>query len=92
MHTDPCVVDYFRKTADVGKISLKYYVSFHMIPMLLRLRKCKDRKGLFLIIQKTVVEYIRSVLFMAFLVSGVKAGLCTSINLRVPFEGSYRSI
>ena len=37
------------------------------------------------LIQKTTVEYIRSVLFIVFLVSGMKFAQCTSTQVGVPF-------
>lgn len=56
-----------------------------MIPLLFQLRKCKDSSKAFSVIKRTLKSYLFSVLFMGFLVSGFKAGLCMAS--RVP---SYR--
>ena len=40
------------------------------------------------LILKTGVEYVRSVLFMMFLVLGMKIGRCLSIHGRVPYLGT----
>ena len=43
LHEGSCSLDSMIKLANVGKVGIKYYVSFHMIPLVLRLRKCKDK-------------------------------------------------
>ena len=43
IHDGHCIFDVLRVLKDVGKIGMKYYVSFHLIPLILRLRKCKDK-------------------------------------------------
>jgi len=42
-HDGACIFDYLKMLKDVGKTGMKYYVSFHLIPLILRLRKCKDK-------------------------------------------------
>ena len=83
-------MDYLRMFKDVGKIGMKYYVSFHLIPLVLRLRKCKDREQVIKLLGKTGVEYVRSILFMIFLVTGMKAGLCFTTQNRISFLGTYQ--
>ena len=87
IHSGPCSVDLLRKGAAIGKVGMKYYISFHLIPLLLRLRKCKDMNQVGKLFGKTVIEYIRSVLFMIFLVGGMKVGQCVTNHSEYPYLG-----
>lgn len=60
----------------VCKIGMKYYVLFHLVPLVLRLRKQRTQRDRLRVALKTLYEYTRSVLFMGFLVSLTKRGLC----------------
>jgi hypothetical protein len=66
-------------------VGWKYYIPFHLIPLFLRLRKCKDAEEVIKLLRKTSIEYSKSVLFMMLLVSGMKLGLCTTTRNRIPF-------
>ena len=92
LHDKPCIVESVGMGVRVAKDGMKYYISFHLIPFLLRLRKCKDAEQVFKLVRKTSVEYIRSVLFMVFLVTGMKAGQCLTVHERIPFLGIYPMI
>lgn len=71
----------------VARVGMKYYVSFHLIPLILRLRKCKSKEELVKLLGKSLVEYIRSVLFITFLVTGMKTGQCLTVNTGTPYMG-----
>lgn len=63
-----------------GKVASKYYIFFHLIPLIIRLKKLKNIKDLPSIVGTTFYEYSRSVLFMAFLVGLLRAGLCIEFS------------
>lgn len=69
-----------RKLAIVSKIGLKYYLPFHLFPLLIRLRKAKNTSEVVTVISKRLFYYAKSILFMAFLVAGTKAALCVGSN------------
>ena len=83
MHTglDHCVREFFLKLVDTGKVASKYYVMFHMIPLLLRMRRLKDTKNLPQIVWKSFYDYVKSCLFLAFLVGLQRGGLCINYGL-----------
>jgi hypothetical protein len=81
------MVNNFKKAVSVAKIGMKYYISFHLIPLLLRLRKCKDFNQAVKLLSKAAMEYVRSVLFMVFLVAGMKCGQCMAIKTGYPWRG-----
>ena len=78
MHSGPkeCFQHFLIKLATTGKVASKYYVLFHLIPFVLRLRKCKKASEIPRVIMDVLYEYGRSVLFMSFLVGLLRAGLC----------------
>jgi hypothetical protein len=88
LHDGPCISSNLKKSVLVAAVGYKYYVSFHLIPLLLRLRKCKSSEEVFKLLRKTSIEYVRSVLFMVFLVVGMKMGQCLSTNTNTPFLGT----
>lgn len=55
LHSGSCSLDQLKKALSVAKIGMKYYVSFHLIPLVLRLRKCKDKEQLFKLMGKSIV-------------------------------------
>lgn len=67
---------------------MKYYVLFHMVPLVLRLKKQKSAKDRLRVTGKTLYEYIRSVLFMGFLVALTKRGLCINDQNGGTFNGN----
>jgi hypothetical protein len=75
-----CLMEFFQKLIDTGAVSCKYYVVFHVVPMVLRLRKAKNIKHGLKILGKSMYEYFRSICFMAFLVGLLRGGLCVNWN------------
>ncbi len=71
-----CFLEFFRKLLDVGKVGAKYYVFFHAIPLLLKLKKAKSLVEVALVIKNVGFSYFKSLLFMAFLVGLLRGGLC----------------
>ena len=71
-----CLKHFFIKLHETGKVASKYYIFFHLIPLVLRLRKVKKVEDLPKIILSSTKEYARSILFMSFLVGLLRAGLC----------------
>lgn len=69
-------MQFIKKLKTVCVIGMKYYVFFHLIPFLFSLKKNKDQGKVLRALKKTLKSYAFSVLFMGFLVSGFKAGLC----------------
>ena len=80
VHDGLCVKANILKGLQIGRVGLKYYIPFHLVPFLLRLRKCKDLPEFCKLLGRTSVEYMRSVLFMVSLVVGMKVGRCMSIH------------
>ena len=89
IHKCSCTAEFIKKLITVCKIGFKYYLLFHLIPLLLRLKKCKEGKKMLIILLKAIKEYIKSVLFMAFLVGGVKGSLCLSNYTKITLNGKY---
>ena len=65
---------------DTGKVTSKYYVMFHIIPLVLRLRKVKDIKSVPKLVAQSCFEYVKSCCFLSFLVGLLRAGLCANWN------------
>lgn len=82
VHCGPrqCFIEFIQKLVDTGKVACKYYVLFHIVPFVLRLKKIKDRKKALRVFTKSIYEYVRSICFMAFLVGTLRAGLCINWN------------
>ena len=82
VHKGPahCLQHFFIKLAHTSKAASKYYIFFHLIPLVIRLKKLKNIKDLPKAIGTTVVDYSKSVLFMAFLVGLLRAGLCIEFS------------
>lgn len=76
IHPGSCSVELIKKTIEVARLGFKYYLTFHLVPLILRLRKSDTRESSLRIIKRALVEYCKSVMFMIFLVGGSKAGLC----------------
>ena len=72
--------EFFIKLFDVGKVTSKYYIMFHIIPLILRIRKVKEPKKIPRLVAKTAYEYIKSCCFLSFLVGLLRAGLCANWN------------
>ena len=77
------------KSFSIAKTGMKYYIPFHLMPLLLRLRKCKSMKQVSQLLGKSAIEYIRSILFMVFLVVGMKVGQCGTVHARVPYRCTF---
>lgn len=92
MHKESCRASFILKTTTVFKLGIKYYLPFHLIPLILRLKKCKEGRKMAIILLRTAYEYVKSVLFMAFLVGGVKSVQCMYNNASIPLDGKDRSI
>jgi hypothetical protein len=76
IHSGSCTIEVLKKMVTVSKLGCKYYLLFHFIPFLLRMRQVKTAKMLVKTIKQTVISYVRSVLFMVVLVGMSKAELC----------------
>ena len=82
VHEGPhqCIREFFIKLMDTGKVASKYYVMFHIIPLMLRLRKVKDIKTVPKLVAQSCFEYVKSCCFLSFLVGLLRAGLCANWN------------
>ena len=81
IHDHSHIAEYFIKLATVCKIGVKYYVFFHIIPFLLRLRRCQKSEDYRRVILKTLKDYVKSIFFMGFLVTNSKGALCVNNRL-----------
>ena len=72
-----CFKEFIKKLIDTGKVASKYYIFFHAIPLIIKLRKVKDLRGAFNYITNSCYEYIKSLCFMAFLVGLLRGAMCT---------------
>lgn len=68
---------------DTGKVGAKYYVLFHTFPLLLKLKKTKNLQDLVRVVREVGLNYLKSVLFMAFLVGLLRGGLCFNEHILV---------
>jgi len=72
--------------------SSKFYVFFHLVPFMLKLRKNLKQGKLSKSFQKALQKYIRSILFIAHLVGGLKLLLCSSVSiaktLKIKLDGT----
>ena len=84
LHHGPseCLQHFIIKLQSTSKVATKYYIFFHLIPLFLRLRKVKQIEEIPKILWSSTKEYTRSILFMAFLVALLRAGLCVIYNPR----------
>ena len=82
VHAGPsqCLMEFFVKLLDVGKVASKYYVMFHVIPLILRVKKAKDPRKVPGLAVGTFYEYTKSCCFISFLVGLLRAGLCANWN------------
>lgn len=78
--------------ATVCKLGLRYYVLFHLIPYILRIKKAKDNKKRLSITLKMLSDYLKSILFMGSLVSVTKGTLCLNSSLLRPFDCIFEDI
>ena len=69
------------------KTVTKFYILFHLIPYLLKLRKVIQENRFISSTTKTILNFVGSLLFMAHLVCGLKATLCTYSNLNLKIGG-----
>jgi succinate dehydrogenase/fumarate reductase cytochrome b subunit len=76
-----------RKLVTVCGVGVKYYVFFHLIPLVLRIKKSKTRQETSKAVLRTLYEYVKSVLFMGFLVAFTKGALCIKNQVSAPFDG-----
>jgi zona occludens toxin (predicted ATPase) len=73
----------------VSKLGIKYYLPFHLFPLLFRLYKAKNPKEAIDTILKRAFYYSKSVLFMAILVAVTKGSLCfCSSTMPIRMNGS----
>ncbi len=61
----------------------KFYILFHLLPYLLKVKKMIREKRFISSTMKAILNFIGSLLFMAHLVCGLKATLCTYSNLNL---------
>lgn len=76
VHEGSCYIEFLRKLVVVSKIGIKYYLPFHLFPLLMRLRKAKDTSEVLTVLAKRLFHYTKSIIFMALLVAGTKGALC----------------
>ena len=89
IHSHSCTREFFLKLATVCKIGARYYIVFHLLPLLIRLKKCKNGEERVKTVAKTTASYGMSVLFMGLLVGGLKASLCVaSSKVPIPLDGT----
>jgi hypothetical protein len=79
-HIYHCFKEFLKKLIDTGKVASKYYIFFHAIPLIIKLRKAKDMKNALNYISKSAYEYIKSLCFMAFLVGLLRGVMCLGNN------------
>lgn len=87
IHDTSCTYEFFRKLGTVCNIGVKYYVFFHFLPLVLRVKKGKTRQDKIKAVLRTLYEYVKSILFMGSLVSLTKGALCIKNSLSIPFHG-----
>lgn len=87
IHDTSCTYEFFRKLGTVCKIGVKYYVFFHFLPLVLRVKKGKTRQDKIKAVLRTLYEYFKSILFMGSLVSLTKGALCIKNSLSIPIHG-----
>ncbi len=74
------------KMARTTATSSKFYLFFHLLPFLLKLKK-NLRQGKFSkACLKSLKNYMRSILFIAHLVGGLKLLLCSAVSLSSNFK------
>lgn len=73
-------MEFFQKLIDTGRVGSRYYLMFHLIPFLLRVRKVQNLKDLVVLMAKTATEYAKSLLFISFLVGTLRGGICLNCN------------
>jgi len=71
-----CLRGFIGKLRDTGKQASKYYVLFHAIPLILRLRRVKGLKPAINNIVNAFYDYVKSLCFMAFLVALLRGAMC----------------
>ena len=75
-----CLLECLHKLLATGRVALKYYLLFHAVPMLTRLRKCKTLGDAAKAVRSTALEYLKSTLFLSVLVGLERGMLCLLFN------------
>jgi di/tricarboxylate transporter len=88
VHDTPCLYEFIRKVLTVCRIGVKYYIFFHIVPLILRIKKARSPHEKGRVALRTLIEYCKSILFMGFLVGLSKGALCIKNNLSLPFDGT----
>ena len=92
IHEGSCLLEFLIKLRKVCKIGMKYYVLFHLIPLMLKLRNARHSTEMRNNILKSTVYYGRSIMFMGMLVAITKSGLCFFNNHNASIGGIYSLI
>ena len=89
IHDGSCLLEFLIKVGKVCKIGMKYYVLFHLIPLLIKLRNARHSTEMRNNVLKSTVYYGRSIMFMGMLVAITKSGLCFYNNHNLAIGGIH---
>lgn len=82
VHQSPlhCLQEFTLKLLATGKVSFKYYLIFHAIPLVMRMRKCRNITQALKALTSTAIDYLKSILFLSFLVGLERGSLCLFLS------------
>lgn len=82
-----CLQELFLKFRHTLNTISKFYVIFHLVPFLLKVKKLIREQRVFKGSMRAMVNFLGSLCFMLHLVCGLKATLCIHSNLGLPIDG-----
>lgn len=82
-----CLQELFLKFRMTLNTISKFYVIFHLIPYLLKVKKLIRDQRIFKGSMRAIMNFLGSLCFMLHLVCGLKATLCIHSNLGLPIDG-----
>ena len=83
-----CFQEAYIKFRTVFKSVSKFYLVFHLIPLMFKLKKIIREKRVLVTLSKTILQYMGSLIFMTHLVCGIKSSMCVISNLNLKIEGN----